>query len=293
MPITTYANNPSTTATGTGSGGSILSTDTTFTVASSTGFPAASSTAIPPTQFHIADPAVTTELITVTNISGTTWTVARGAESTTPAAHAANATFQQVVSAGDLANFKQATTASSGAVTVANSSAITVLATYAPTTSELVAGVCFEAIAFGTFATNYTTARQVVTVGLYWGGSGSVGGTYTPGTALCEIKTGTNAVAFTTTTSVAGASFDINGSITYISSTTATANLNLFYCTSSNSLTAAQSTATATNATTGGASSATPVTISGSGPIFLTWSWSAASTASTMTATAPVIYRMA
>ena len=45
----------------------------------------------------------TGELIAVTNVSGTTWTVTRGAESTTPVAHSAGFTIYQVVSAGGYA----------------------------------------------------------------------------------------------------------------------------------------------------------------------------------------------
>jgi hypothetical protein len=52
----------------------------------------------------VADTAAgfTSELILVTNVSGTTWTVTRGAESTTPVAHTAGFTVTQVVTAGAL-----------------------------------------------------------------------------------------------------------------------------------------------------------------------------------------------
>ena len=52
--------------------------------------------------FHVADQATgkTTEIIAVTNVSGTTWTVTRGAESTTPVTHSAGFTVYQVVTAG-------------------------------------------------------------------------------------------------------------------------------------------------------------------------------------------------
>ena len=69
-------------------------------MASSTGFPAVSSSATPPTQIHIADVALNSEMIQVINISGTTWTVVRGAEGTTPVSHGAGFTIYQVVSAG-------------------------------------------------------------------------------------------------------------------------------------------------------------------------------------------------
>lgn len=61
------------------------------------GLPAASTAA--GTLFHMADPAVPGDLYAVTNISGTTLTVTRGADGTTPAAHSAGFTLRQVVSA--------------------------------------------------------------------------------------------------------------------------------------------------------------------------------------------------
>lgn len=72
-------------------------TTETWTVASSAGFPSAATNG---NWFHIADPALPGEVIKVTNITGTTWTVVRGDESSTPVAHATNATFKQVVTAG-------------------------------------------------------------------------------------------------------------------------------------------------------------------------------------------------
>src|SRR5580700_8415934 len=71
----------------------------TWTVTSSASFPAASTGV---TQFHICDPAASSEIILVTNVSGTTWTVTRGAESTTPVTHSAGFTVIQDVTAGFL-----------------------------------------------------------------------------------------------------------------------------------------------------------------------------------------------
>ena len=82
-------------------------TSETWTVTSSSSFPAASSSATPPTQFSIADPAQPGELIWVTNVSGTTWTVTRGAEGTTTAVHAAGAQFYGLASGGDLDSMLQ------------------------------------------------------------------------------------------------------------------------------------------------------------------------------------------
>ena len=76
-------------------------TQETWTVASSSMFGAAA-TAV--SQFHVADPAAPSEIIAVTNVSGTTWTVTRGAESTTPVAHSAGFTIDQVVTTGFLGN---------------------------------------------------------------------------------------------------------------------------------------------------------------------------------------------
>lgn len=69
-------------------------------MASSGPFPAASNTATPPTQFHVIDVAANSEIIAVTNVSGTTWTVTRGAENTTPVTHAAGFSVFQVTTAG-------------------------------------------------------------------------------------------------------------------------------------------------------------------------------------------------
>jgi hypothetical protein len=102
-PVTISANNPSTTATSSsGTTAPSAGTTETWTMTSSASFPAASNSAIPPTQFHIGDPVLPAEYILVTNISGTTWSVTRGAEGSTPVAHASAATYYQVFTAADL-----------------------------------------------------------------------------------------------------------------------------------------------------------------------------------------------
>ena len=95
-------NQATTTVTSGGTDAPAAGTQETWTVASSAMFPAVSSSATPPTQFHIADEAAgfTSEIIAVTNVSGTTWTVTRGAESTTPVAHSAGFTAVQVITTG-------------------------------------------------------------------------------------------------------------------------------------------------------------------------------------------------
>lgn len=98
-----FANQPTTTVS---SGGTAATSGTeTWTVASSATFPAANSGASPPTQFHVSDPAQPTELIAVTLVSGNTWTVTRGAESTTPVTHAAGFTVNEIVTAGGFGSF--------------------------------------------------------------------------------------------------------------------------------------------------------------------------------------------
>ena len=82
-------------------------TQETWTVSSSSSFGAASSSTTPPTQFHVADSAAPTEVIAVTVVSGTTWTVVRGAESTTPVTHSSGFSVYQVASAGGLGSFPQ------------------------------------------------------------------------------------------------------------------------------------------------------------------------------------------
>ena len=100
LAVEVFANIPTTTVSSGGTTAPAAGTVETWTVASSTGFPAVSSSATPPTQCHVADVALNSEMILVTNISGTTWTVTRGAEGTTPVAHGAGFTIYQVVTAG-------------------------------------------------------------------------------------------------------------------------------------------------------------------------------------------------
>lgn len=78
------ANNPVTTLSG-----SINSSVTSLTVASGSAFPTTGDFTV----------KIGTELIRVTGVSGTTWTVARGQEGTTAASHSASDTVTQVVTA--------------------------------------------------------------------------------------------------------------------------------------------------------------------------------------------------
>ena len=101
IPLEVFANNPSTTVSSGGTTAPASGTVETWTVASSASFPAVDQGA---TQFHVADPALPSEMITVQAVSGTTWTVQRGAELSAPVAHAGGFTVVQVVTAGALAH---------------------------------------------------------------------------------------------------------------------------------------------------------------------------------------------
>lgn len=106
MPTELYANNSSTSVQSGGTTAPAAGTVETWTVASSASFPAA---ATGTSQFHVWDTNISLayELMTVTNVSGTTWTVTRGAESTTPVAHNSGFVVEQVVSAGLFGSFPQ------------------------------------------------------------------------------------------------------------------------------------------------------------------------------------------
>ena len=107
MAVELFANVASTTVSSGGTDAPVSGTVETWTVASSTGFPTPDSGASPPTQFHVSDPDFPSEQIAVTNISGDTWTVTRGSESTTPVQHAAGFTVFAVTTAGGLGSFLQ------------------------------------------------------------------------------------------------------------------------------------------------------------------------------------------
>jgi hypothetical protein len=105
-----FANQAQTTVSSGGTTAPSAGTSQTWTVASSTGFPAASSTASPPTFFRVTDLAASSEKMIVTNVSGTTWTVTRGAEGTTPVTHTSGFTVQNVITAAALEELVQAGT---------------------------------------------------------------------------------------------------------------------------------------------------------------------------------------
>jgi len=97
MAVESFANAAQTTL-----GAAITTTNgTSITVTSSTGFPSAN--------FRIQ---IDSELMLVTNVSGTTWTVTRGAESTTAATHSNGAGVLHVLTAGAIKQFRSDTISS-------------------------------------------------------------------------------------------------------------------------------------------------------------------------------------
>jgi hypothetical protein len=102
-----FANQAQTTVSSGGTTAPAAGTSQTWTVSSSSGFPAASSAASPPTFFRVTDLAASSEKMIVTNVSGTTWTVTRGAEGTTPVTHTSGFTVENVVTSAALASFAQ------------------------------------------------------------------------------------------------------------------------------------------------------------------------------------------
>lgn len=234
-------------------------------------FPAAQTSAVPNTFFYASDPADSThEVILVTDNSTTnTWHVTRGALGTTPVAHASGATYVQVASHGTFQNLKQAPSAAVSTVTV-NSTTETTVATYTPTTDELVAGATWEAIAFGTLQRLGGASPGQVTWKLKWGS-----------TVVASCVTGTNGPTQALTTVTAGNSFDVNGSLTLIDSTHAVANVNYWW----------QNGTTINNELV---SSGSSVVVSGSGPITLTCTIGGTlGTSQNFVIPAPLIYRAA
>jgi hypothetical protein len=261
-------------------------------------FPSAQTTNLPNTYFYIRDPADSTNEIVQVAVGGggsSSWTVNRGACGTTPVAHATGATWVQVVAPGTLQNFKQASNAITTQATISTSTTETVLATHTPQATELEAGATWAAIAYGPITAHGGSARGTLAFNLYWGGSGSVGGAFTLGTGkmVASLQTNANMPPFAATTVIAGASFDVNGEVTWLSSTTAHANLNSWMAAGAALNTAPLVGSCADVTAVGGASGAGPVTIPAvTGPIILTAVWAANYTVYGLTANS-MIYRMA
>lgn len=72
----------------------------------SSSLPSVSASALPPTQCKAADPQVPSETFLISNISGSTATVTRGADGTTPVAHTPGFTVRQVISKSTATSFR-------------------------------------------------------------------------------------------------------------------------------------------------------------------------------------------
>jgi hypothetical protein len=232
----------------------------------STSFPAASNTVVPNNYFYIRDPADTTnEIVLVYNTSGTSWNVQRGMSGAT-VAHATGATWVQVIAPYTLANFKQTPGATTSSITYNTSTTITQLATYTPLATDVNAGAAWELVTFGPITTSATLPALTFTI--KWGSA-----------TLLTLVTGVNGSALVVSMG-AGSSFDLNGSVTLLTATSAVANMNFF----------SHKTTTSINCV---ASTQSPVSISGNGPITLSATWNLSSATNSITAQAPMIYRAA
>jgi hypothetical protein len=99
-----FANNASTTVTSGGGSTPAAGTAESWIVQDASSFPEASSGV---SQFRLVDRAAPSEQMIVTNTSGNTWTVTRGAEGTTPVAHAPGFTVWADVTAAVFETFPQ------------------------------------------------------------------------------------------------------------------------------------------------------------------------------------------
>ncbi len=147
MALDLLSNGATTTVTAGGTSAPSAGTIESWTVTSSAEFPAASNTATPPTQFRVVDPAAPSEIMLVTNVSGTTWTVTRGAESTTglsaatTVAHSAGFTAMSVLTTGALLSGNSGTSVAS-----VNSSGV-----FAGITSAEAGDLVFSVKAYGAY----------------------------------------------------------------------------------------------------------------------------------------------
>jgi len=119
----------------------------TWTVASSAMFGAATTGV---SVFHVSDQAAgkTGEIIAVTNVSGTTWTVTRGAEGTTPVTHSAPFSVQQAITAGFLAYLATLSGGGgSGTVTSVAAADASIVVSGTPTTTPTVATGTLDVVA--------------------------------------------------------------------------------------------------------------------------------------------------
>lgn len=103
------ARNYSNTAVDTTLSGGIAAGDLSLTVASANGWPSAPFAAV-------LDPGGTEEVVQVTAKAGTTWTVTRGFDGTTAAAHSSGVTVRHAAIAGDFTDLQAADTTNAAAL---------------------------------------------------------------------------------------------------------------------------------------------------------------------------------
>ena len=105
MGLEVFANDATATVSSGGTSAPAAGTVESWTLSGSA-LPAVSSSATPPTQCYVTDAENDSEKMLITNISGSTATVTRGADGTTPIAHTAGFTIWQVVTHASLAAFQ-------------------------------------------------------------------------------------------------------------------------------------------------------------------------------------------
>lgn len=178
MTVETFSNPAAaTTVTTGGTTAPAALTQETWTVAGGfAGFPGASSAAAYPTFFRIFDPLLSSEIMWVVNTSGSTWTVIRGNEGTTPVAHPAGFAVQQVISGGTLNNFAQTATSDSGLIqakagiltqAAISSTTPTTVASLSVAANEPVPGAVYEIDVFGFYSTSAGT--PALDIAVQWG----------------------------------------------------------------------------------------------------------------------------
>jgi hypothetical protein len=207
-----YANNAFTQTTGaSGTTAPSAGTSETWVMVSAASFPSVNLAGTPSTWFHLYDPnpALAYELIKVTLTSGSSFTVTRGDEGTTPVAHSAGATFYLVASGADLPTSVNPLALAAGGSGYSAASAAALLANLgaAPVLSQ--AGVKTSA---------YTaTANQVVSCDIS-GGSFAITLPAAPaaGTLFAAAVVAVSGVGVNTLTLTAGGSdvFDKSGGTT-------------------------------------------------------------------------------
>jgi Pectate lyase superfamily protein len=187
-----YANNATAIVTSGGTTAPSSGTVESWTIAGST-LPGASTGV---TAFSIADPALPTEKILVTNISGTTATVTRGSEGTTPVAHAAGFTVNQVVTAGGFSLFPQVTgTNGPGKSVVSTGGGASVAAwAYAPVDWVNVVTQCL-ADNTGTTAVDTAVNAAITVIGTQGGVIYFPAGTYKVSSGLVALLAGTQSLS--------------------------------------------------------------------------------------------------